>query len=140
MTKNPYFSLLTHIKKLLLVTYCDMTAETGVSFQTHGRKDTTRQYIQQSLANMSLDEALIAGYLKEHGPTQTLQPSIPHRDTPRPRKKLRHVEVTPPKILTKGSLPSIAVSIPPPADTVKMTYTKPEVCHILKDSKKGSPA
>ena len=36
------------------------------------RKDTAREYIQQSLANMSLDEALIAGYLKEHGPTQKL--------------------------------------------------------------------
>ena len=37
--KNAYFSLLTHTKKLLLVTYCDMTAENGVSFRTHGRKD-----------------------------------------------------------------------------------------------------
>ena len=30
--------LLTHTKKLLLVTFCDPTAETGVSFRTHGRK------------------------------------------------------------------------------------------------------
>ena len=36
VTQNAYFSLLTHTKKLLLVTYCDLTAETGVSFQTHG--------------------------------------------------------------------------------------------------------
>ena len=30
------FLLLTHTKKLLLVTFCDLTAETGVSFRTHG--------------------------------------------------------------------------------------------------------
>ena len=37
VTQNAYFSLLTLTKKLLLVTFCDPTAETGVSFQTHGR-------------------------------------------------------------------------------------------------------
>ena len=36
VTQNAYFSLLTHTKKLLLVTFCDPTAETGVSFQTDG--------------------------------------------------------------------------------------------------------
>ena len=38
VTQNAYFSLLTHTKKLLLVTICDPTAETGVSFRTHERK------------------------------------------------------------------------------------------------------
>ena len=38
VTQNAYFSLLTHTKKLLLVTFCDPTAETGVSFRTHERK------------------------------------------------------------------------------------------------------
>ena len=32
VTKNAYFLLLTHTKKLLLETYCDPTADTGVSF------------------------------------------------------------------------------------------------------------
>ena len=31
--------LLTLTKKLLLVTFCHPTAETGVSFRTHGRTD-----------------------------------------------------------------------------------------------------
>ena len=35
VTQNAYFSLLTLTKKLLLVTFCDPTAETGVSFWTH---------------------------------------------------------------------------------------------------------
>ena len=39
VTKNAYFSLLTHIKQLLLVTFCDPTAGIGVSFRTHGRTD-----------------------------------------------------------------------------------------------------
>ena len=37
VTQNAYFSLLTLTKKLLLVTFCDPTAETGVSFRTDGR-------------------------------------------------------------------------------------------------------
>ena len=32
------FSLLTHTKKLLLLTFCDLTAETGVSFRIDGRR------------------------------------------------------------------------------------------------------
>ena len=43
VTKNAYFSLLTHTKKLLLVTFCDPTAETGVSFWTHGTNGTGGQ-------------------------------------------------------------------------------------------------
>ena len=35
VTQNAYFSILTHTKKLLLVTFCDLTAETRVSFWTH---------------------------------------------------------------------------------------------------------
>ena len=37
VTQNAYFSLMTRIKKLLLVTFCDQTAKPGVSFQTHER-------------------------------------------------------------------------------------------------------
>ena len=42
VTQNAYFSLLTLTKKLLLVTFCDPTAETGVSFQPDGRNGTNR--------------------------------------------------------------------------------------------------
>ena len=41
MTQNAYFSFLTHTKKLLLVTFYDPTAETGVSFGTHGKETNT---------------------------------------------------------------------------------------------------
>ena len=41
VTQNAYFSLLTLTKKLLLVTFCDPTAETGVSFWTHGQTERT---------------------------------------------------------------------------------------------------
>ena len=37
VTQNAYFSLITHTKQLLLVTFCDPTAGIGVSFRTHGR-------------------------------------------------------------------------------------------------------
>ena len=37
-----FFSLSTHTKQLLLVTFCDPIAETGVSFQTQGRNGTER--------------------------------------------------------------------------------------------------
>ena len=36
---NAYFSLLTHTKKLLLLTFCDTTAKTGVSFRTDRRTE-----------------------------------------------------------------------------------------------------
>ena len=36
VTQNAYFSLLTHTKQLLLVTFCVTTAGIGASFQTHG--------------------------------------------------------------------------------------------------------
>ena len=39
VTKNAYFSLLTHTKQLLLVTICYITAGNGVSFLKHGRTD-----------------------------------------------------------------------------------------------------
>ena len=39
VTQNAYFSLLTHTKKLLLVTFCDPTAETRVSFRTDGQAE-----------------------------------------------------------------------------------------------------
>ena len=43
VTQDAYFSLLTHTKQLLLVTYCDTTAETDVSVQKHGRTDGTER-------------------------------------------------------------------------------------------------
>ena len=36
MTKDAYFSLLTHTKQLLLVTFCDTLAVIEVSFWTDG--------------------------------------------------------------------------------------------------------
>ena len=36
VTQKAYFSLLTFTKTLLLITFCDPTAETGVSFQMDG--------------------------------------------------------------------------------------------------------
>ena len=39
MTKNAYFSLLTHAKQFLLVTFSDTTAGNGASFRTHERTD-----------------------------------------------------------------------------------------------------
>ena len=43
VTHNAYFSLLTQTQKLLLVTFCDTTAKTGVSFRTRktNRSDGT---------------------------------------------------------------------------------------------------
>ena len=43
MTQNAYFSLITHTKQLLLVTFCDTTAGIGASFRTHGRTETRRE-------------------------------------------------------------------------------------------------
>ena len=39
MTQHAYFLLMKHTKQLLLVTYCDTTAETDVSVQKHGRTE-----------------------------------------------------------------------------------------------------
>ena len=38
VTQNAYFSLITHTKQLLLVTFCDPTAGTGVSFRTDAQR------------------------------------------------------------------------------------------------------
>ena len=38
MTQDVHFSLLTHSKQLLLLTFCDTAAETEVSVRTHERK------------------------------------------------------------------------------------------------------
>ena len=35
VTQNVYFSLLTHTKQVLLVTFCHTTAGNGASFRTH---------------------------------------------------------------------------------------------------------
>ena len=38
VTQDAYFSLLTHAKQLLLMTFCKTTAGNGASFRTHGRR------------------------------------------------------------------------------------------------------
>ena len=40
VTQDAYFSLLRHTKQLLLVTFCDKSAGSGVRFRTHGRQRT----------------------------------------------------------------------------------------------------
>ena len=40
VTQDAYFTLLTHTKQLLLLTFCDTDAETEVSIRTHERKRT----------------------------------------------------------------------------------------------------
>ena len=42
VTKNAYFSLITHTKQLLLVTFCYAAAGIRASFRTHGRTDGRR--------------------------------------------------------------------------------------------------
>ena len=37
MTQHAYFSIMTHTKQLLLVTFCQPTAGIGVSFRTDAR-------------------------------------------------------------------------------------------------------
>ena len=39
VTQNAYFSLMTHTKQLLLVTFCHATAGNGASFWTHERTE-----------------------------------------------------------------------------------------------------
>ena len=43
VTLNEYYSLTTHTKQLLLVTFCDKTAGSGVRFRTHRRKTEDRR-------------------------------------------------------------------------------------------------
>ena len=38
VTQNAYFSLMTHTKQLLFVTFCYTTAGIGASFRTHARR------------------------------------------------------------------------------------------------------
>ena len=38
VTQDAYFSLMTHTKQLLLVTFCYTAAGIGASFRTHGRR------------------------------------------------------------------------------------------------------
>ena len=40
VTQDVYFTLLTHTKQLLLLTFCNAAAETEVSLRTHERKRT----------------------------------------------------------------------------------------------------
>ena len=51
MTQNAYFS---HAKKLLLVTYCDTTAETEVSVWTHGRTERNERKDGQTDVNVEI--------------------------------------------------------------------------------------
>ena len=39
VTQDVYFSLLTHTKQLLSMTFCQTTAGNGASFRTHGMTD-----------------------------------------------------------------------------------------------------
>ena len=39
LTQHAYFSLMTHTKQLLLVPFCDLTAEIGASCRTHARTE-----------------------------------------------------------------------------------------------------
>ena len=39
LTQNAYFSLLTHTKQLLLLVFCDLTAENGPNFRTQRQKE-----------------------------------------------------------------------------------------------------
>ena len=43
VTQDVYFSLLTHTKQLLLVTFCYTSAGIQASFRTHGRTDGGRK-------------------------------------------------------------------------------------------------
>ena len=43
VTQNAYFSLITHIKQLLLVTFSDTTAGIGAIFQTDARWRTAAE-------------------------------------------------------------------------------------------------
>ena len=55
VTQNAYFSLITHTKQLLLVTFCDTTAGNGASFRTHARTDggrTDRRGIRNNYLDM----------------------------------------------------------------------------------------
>ena len=42
VTQDAYFSLITHIKQLSLVTFCCTAAGIEVSFRTHGRNTDAR--------------------------------------------------------------------------------------------------
>ena len=46
MSQNLYFSLLTHTKQLLLVTYCDPTAGIGASFWTDARRTAAEAAVE----------------------------------------------------------------------------------------------
>ena len=59
MTQNAYFSFLTHTKKLLLVTYFDTTAETGVSFQMHGRTERRIHGTTDGQTNVEVEIVLL---------------------------------------------------------------------------------
>ena len=62
--QNAYFSLLTHTKQLLLVTFCDTIAGIGVSFLTHTWTDRCTEvasYLMISLKSNS--RACILDYL-----------------------------------------------------------------------------
>ena len=55
VTQNAYYLLLTHAKELLLVTFCDPIAKTGVSFWTHRLTERTEQTNGRNRRNRRTD-------------------------------------------------------------------------------------
>ena len=57
MTQDAYFSLLTHNKQLLLVTFCDTLEGIEVSFRRDGNTDGTGWIDKRGSLNSYLDNA-----------------------------------------------------------------------------------
>ena len=55
VTQNAYFSLITHTKQFLFVTFCYPTAGIGVSFQTHGWTDSRRTAVAEGQTNVEVE-------------------------------------------------------------------------------------
>ena len=61
VTQNAYFSLMTQIKQLLLVTFCDTSAGIGASFRTDAQTDggrTDEQTDRRGSRNSYLDSII----------------------------------------------------------------------------------
>ena len=55
VTQNTYSFLFSHTKELLLVVYCDLTAENGFSFRTHKQNRTDGWTDRRDIRNSYLD-------------------------------------------------------------------------------------
>ena len=53
--QNAYFSLITHTKQLLLVTFCYTTAGIGASFQTHAFGRTEEEEEDEGQTDMEVE-------------------------------------------------------------------------------------